>query len=104
MTRGVAVITVFIVLGNWRLKLKLLTIRQLKYGRYRFHDRYNEKAKNIITALLITWCITWVFLGINIIPMSIFIWWILALIIGHVLIFSIAFYVYCCYCYIGDWE
>ena len=103
MTHGVVVITVFIVLGNWRLKLKLLTIRQLKYGRYRFNSKYNEKAKNIITALLIVWCITWLFLGINI-PRSMCIWWVLALLLGYVLIFSIAFYVYCCYCYIGEWE
>ena len=103
MIHGAVETIVFIVLGNWRLKLKLLTIRQLKNGRYRFHDKYNEKAKNIITALLIVWCITWLFLGINI-PMSMCIWWILALILGYVLIFSITFYVYCCYCYIGEWK
>lgn len=83
--------------------MKLLTIRQLKYGRYRFHDRYNEKAKNIITALLIVWCIVWLFLGVKV-PMLMCIWWILALLLGYVLIFSIAFYFYCCYCYIGEWK
>ena len=83
--------------------MKLLTIRQIKNGRFRSNDKIDKKVYVILDSSVLILCFTWLVLGLSI-PALKHAWWILVLLVGWVFIFVTTLYFYCCYTYIGEWH
>lgn len=82
--------------------MKLLTIRQIKKGKFRSTYQIDKKVHIIIDSAVLVLCFTWLVLGLFI-PALRHVWWILILLVGYIFIFVTALYFYCCYTYIGEW-